>query len=57
MSHAIRIGTLGQTPYRVFSMEELEDATNSFDPSNLIEDRPQAQVCIDAYETEKSEPA
>ncbi|KAJ8505686.1 hypothetical protein OPV22_006572 [Ensete ventricosum] len=43
MSHAIRIGTLGQTPYRVFSMEELEEATNSFDPSNLIEDGPQAQ--------------
>ncbi|CAL9159151.1 unnamed protein product [Musa hybrid cultivar] len=43
MSRAIRIGTLGQTPYRVFSMEELEDATNSFDPSNLIEDSPQAQ--------------
>ncbi|XP_010915091.1 probable LRR receptor-like serine/threonine-protein kinase At1g14390 isoform X1 [Elaeis guineensis] len=40
MSQAARVGTLGLTPYRVFSMEELEEATDTFDPSNLIEDGP-----------------
>ncbi|WOK93905.1 hypothetical protein Cni_G02606 [Canna indica] len=43
MSHPMRIGTLGLTPNRVFDMEELEEATNNFDPSNLLEDGPQGQ--------------
>ncbi|CAL9202449.1 unnamed protein product [Musa hybrid cultivar] len=43
MSHAMRIGTLGLMPYHVFSMEELEEATDSFDSSNLIEDGPRGQ--------------
>lgn len=43
MSQAVRIGTHGLTPYRVFSMDELEEATNSFDSSNLISDGPQGQ--------------
>ncbi|CAL9081540.1 unnamed protein product [Musa textilis] len=43
MSHAMRIGTLGLMPYHVFSMEELEDATDSFDSSNLIQDGPRGQ--------------
>lgn len=46
MSHAMRIGTLGLMPYHVFSMEELEEATDSFDSSNLIEDGPRGQVSI-----------
>lgn len=44
MSEAVRIGTLGLIPYRVFSMEELQQATNSFNPSNLIEDSARGQV-------------
>ncbi|CAL9767308.1 unnamed protein product [Musa acuminata subsp. burmannicoides] len=43
MSEAVRIGTLGLIPYRVFSMEELQQATNSFNPSNLIEDSARGQ--------------
>ncbi|RWW63772.1 hypothetical protein BHE74_00029038 [Ensete ventricosum] len=45
MSEAVRIGTLGLIPYRVFSMEELQQATNSFNPSNLIEDGARGQTC------------
>ncbi|KAJ8464849.1 hypothetical protein OPV22_027401 [Ensete ventricosum] len=43
MSEAVRIGTLGLIPYRIFSMEELQQATNSFNPSNLIEDGARGQ--------------
>lgn len=44
MSPTVMIGTLGLAPYQIFSIEDLEEATNSFDPSNLIEDGPQGQV-------------
>ncbi|KAJ0988056.1 hypothetical protein J5N97_006412 [Dioscorea zingiberensis] len=43
MSQAVRIGTIGLTPYRVFSLEELEEATNDFDPEHLIEEGPQGK--------------
>ncbi|WOK96898.1 putative LRR receptor-like serine/threonine-protein kinase [Canna indica] len=43
LSEAARMETIGLTPYRVFSMEELEEATNRFDPSNLIEDSARGQ--------------
>lgn len=43
MSQAVRIGTHGLTPYRVFTIEELEEATNGFDSSNLISDGPRGQ--------------
>jgi len=46
MSQAVRIGALGLNPYRVFTMEELEEATNGFDSLNLISDGPQGQVYI-----------
>lgn len=46
MSQAARVATLGLTPYRVFSLEELEEATDTFDPSNLIEDGPRGQVRV-----------
>lgn len=35
---------LGLPPYRIFTSEEIEDATNNFDPSNLIEEGSQGQV-------------
>ncbi|RZR76768.1 hypothetical protein BHM03_00001649 [Ensete ventricosum] len=44
MYGAARTGTLGSIPYRVFSMEELQEATNGFDPSNLLEDSARGQV-------------
>ncbi|ONK80907.1 uncharacterized protein A4U43_C01F23090 [Asparagus officinalis] len=43
MSQAVRIGTLGLTPYQVFTMEELDEATNGFEDSNLVSDGPQGQ--------------
>ncbi|ONK66446.1 uncharacterized protein A4U43_C06F8120 [Asparagus officinalis] len=44
MSQAVRIGTLGLTPYRVFTMEEIEEATNGFETLNLISDGAQGQM-------------
>lgn len=32
------------TPYRIFTLEDLEEATNNFDHSNLIKDSAQGQV-------------
>ncbi|XP_018674424.2 probable LRR receptor-like serine/threonine-protein kinase At1g14390 isoform X1 [Musa acuminata AAA Group] len=43
MYGAARTGTLGSIPYRVFSMLELQVATNGFDPSNLLEDSARGQ--------------
>lgn len=35
---------LGLPPYRVFTLEEIEDLTNNFDLSNLIGEGSQGQV-------------
>lgn len=35
---------MGFPPYSIFTLEEIEDATNNFDPSNLIGEGPQGQV-------------
>ena len=35
---------LGFPPYCIFSLEEIEDATNNFDPSNLIAEGSQGQI-------------
>ncbi|KAG6654342.1 probable LRR receptor-like serine/threonine-protein kinase At1g14390 [Carya illinoinensis] len=35
---------LGLPPYRVFTLEEMEDLTNNFDPSNLIGEGSQGQL-------------
>ncbi|GFS29789.1 leucine-rich repeat protein kinase family protein [Actinidia rufa] len=35
---SIRVPALGLPPYHVFTLEETEDATNNFDPSNLVEE-------------------
>uniref|UniRef100_A0A6V7QQH2 Protein kinase domain-containing protein n=1 Tax=Ananas comosus var. bracteatus TaxID=296719 RepID=A0A6V7QQH2_ANACO len=43
ISQAVRIGALEVMPYRTFTMEELEEATNGFDPSNLIKDNAKGQ--------------
>ncbi|KAG0491782.1 hypothetical protein HPP92_005180 [Vanilla planifolia] len=43
MSLGVIIGTLGLTPYRIFTIEELEEATNGFDESNLLREGPQGQ--------------
>lgn len=43
MSQGVIIGTLGITPYRAFTIEELEEATNGFDSSNLISQGRQGQ--------------
>ncbi|KAF1873905.1 hypothetical protein Lal_00029611 [Lupinus albus] len=39
----MRVGALGLPPYRIFTSEEIEDATNNFDPSNLIGEGSQGQ--------------
>lgn len=43
-TQATRLGAMEVTPYRVFTIEELEEATNNFDRSNLIKDSAQGQV-------------
>ncbi|BAT74560.1 hypothetical protein VIGAN_01225500 [Vigna angularis var. angularis] len=41
---AMKQAALGLPPYRIFTSEEIEDATNNFDPSNLIEEGSQGQL-------------
>ncbi|TKY69713.1 LRR receptor serine/threonine-protein kinase [Spatholobus suberectus] len=40
----MRQPVLGFPPYCIFSLEEIEDATNNFDPSNLIVEGSQGQL-------------
>ncbi|KAI5419938.1 probable LRR receptor-like serine/threonine-protein kinase At1g14390 [Lathyrus oleraceus] len=40
----MRLGTHGQPPYNIFTEEEIEDATNNFDQSNLIGEGSQGQI-------------
>lgn len=40
----MRLASLGLPPYRVFTSEEIEDATNNFDPSNLMGEGSQEQL-------------
>ena len=40
----VGFGTLGLPSYHVFTLEEMEDATDNFDPSNLIAEGSQGQV-------------
>ncbi|XP_050375191.1 probable LRR receptor-like serine/threonine-protein kinase At1g14390 [Argentina anserina] len=40
----MRLPTLGLPPYHVFTLEEIEDATNNFDASNLMVEGSQGQV-------------
>lgn len=39
-----RLPALGLPSYHVFTLEEIEDATNNFDPLNLMEEGSQGQV-------------
>ncbi|KAH0461790.1 hypothetical protein IEQ34_009365 [Dendrobium chrysotoxum] len=43
MSQGVIIGTLGIIPYCVFTIKELEEATNGFDSSNLVSEGRQGQ--------------
>ncbi|KAJ8760938.1 hypothetical protein K2173_021976 [Erythroxylum novogranatense] len=40
----MRSAAIGLPQYRVFSLEELEDATNNFDPLNFMEEESQGKV-------------
>ncbi|WCJ32475.1 Leucine-rich repeat protein kinase family protein [Euphorbia peplus] len=40
----MRSAAIGLSPYRVFSVEEIEDATNNFDPENFIGEGSQGQM-------------
>lgn len=42
--HALRLGPTGLPPYRIFTLEELEEATNNFHPSNLLGEGSMGQV-------------
>lgn len=42
----MRMTSLGLPPYHVFTLEDMEDATNSFDPSNLVGEGAQGQVLL-----------
>jgi hypothetical protein len=44
VTHTTRVATLGLPPYRVFTLDEIEDATDNFDQSNLIGEGSQGQV-------------
>ncbi|KAL6567726.1 hypothetical protein OROGR_001394 [Orobanche gracilis] len=39
-----RMMSIGLPPYNVFTLEEMEDATNNFDPSNLVREGSQGQL-------------
>ncbi|KAK6139302.1 hypothetical protein DH2020_026961 [Rehmannia glutinosa] len=40
----MRMTSLGLPPYHVFTLEEMEDATNNFDPSNLVREGSEGQL-------------
>ncbi|XP_016437711.1 putative LRR receptor-like serine/threonine-protein kinase At1g14390 [Nicotiana tabacum] len=40
----MRLTSLGLPPYHVFTLEEMEDATNNFDPTNLVGEGSQGQL-------------
>ncbi|CAJ2647875.1 unnamed protein product [Trifolium pratense] len=40
----MRLASIGLRPYNIFTIEEIEDATNNFDPSNLIGEGSQGQL-------------
>lgn len=42
----MRMTSFGLPPYHVFTLEDMEDATNSFDPSNLVGEGSQGQVLL-----------
>ncbi|CAL5418257.1 unnamed protein product [Camellia sinensis] len=42
--HVPQTMTMGLPPYHVFTLEEMEDATNNFDPSNLAGEGSQGQL-------------
>lgn len=39
----MRMASIGLPPYHVFTLEDMEEATNDFDPSNLVGE---GQVCV-----------
>ncbi|PSS28717.1 LRR receptor-like serine/threonine-protein kinase precursor [Actinidia chinensis var. chinensis] len=41
---SIRVPAIGLPPYHVFTLEEMEDVTNNFDPSNLVKEVSQGQL-------------
>lgn len=40
----MRSAAIGLPPYRVFTLEEIEDATNNFDQNNFLGEESQGQV-------------
>ncbi|KAF3785553.1 putative inactive leucine-rich repeat receptor-like protein kinase [Nymphaea thermarum] len=44
ISHTMRLGPLGLPPYRIFTLEEIEEATDNFDKSNLMGEGSQGQI-------------
>ena len=39
----MRMASIGRPPYHKFTHEDMEEAANNFDPSNLVEE---GQVCV-----------
>jgi len=48
-SQAARVNTLEVPAYRVYTLEELKEATDNFSSSNLIKTSPLAQVCSNRF--------
>jgi hypothetical protein len=46
----MRSAAIGLPPYRVFTLEEMEDATNNFDPLNFIGEGSQGQVRLRTFQ-------
>lgn len=44
VTRVMKLGTLGVPPYRTFSLEELEEATNCFDTSTFMSEGSHGQV-------------
>lgn len=49
VSQATRLGALGLPAYRMFSLEELEEATDSFDTSTFLDQGSHGQVCTKPF--------
>ena len=48
-SQAAMVNTLEVPAYRVYTLEELKEATDNFSSSNLIKTSPLAQVCSNRF--------
>ncbi|RYQ97962.1 hypothetical protein Ahy_B08g094033 isoform A [Arachis hypogaea] len=47
VSQTMKFGSVGLPPYRAYSLEEIEVATNNFDSARFMGEGSQGQLCLD----------